>query len=70
MDSGFKVSGVFRDHGDFALVVLFQEDDPFGYPRFSYLPDGDITGLKPDFDIEFQGIFLREARAPLDNNLA
>jgi hypothetical protein len=55
-DTGLNVSGVFRDQGDFAVVVLFQKDDPFGHPRFSYLPDGNITGLKLDFDIEFQGI--------------
>ena len=55
-DTGFNVSGVFRDQGDFAVLLLFQKDDPFAHPRFSYLPDGNITGLKLDFDIEFQGI--------------
>ena len=42
-DSGFSVSGVFRDQADFAIVVLFLKDDPFGHPRFSYLPDGNIS---------------------------
>jgi len=37
------VSGVFRDMADFAVLVLFQKDDPFGHPLFSYLPDGDLT---------------------------
>jgi hypothetical protein len=55
-DSGFSVSGVFRDQADFAVVVLWLRDDPFGHPRFSYLPDGDFTGLKVDFDIEWNGI--------------
>ena len=42
--------------------MLFQKDDPFGHPRFSYLPDGNITGLKLDFDIEFQGIQAFESK--------
>ena len=50
-DSGFTVSGVFRDLADFAVLVLFQKDDPFGHPLFSYLPDGDLTGLVLDFDV-------------------
>ena len=37
-DTGFTVSGVFRDLADFAVLVLFQKDDPFGHPLFSYLP--------------------------------
>lgn len=61
-DSGFNVSGVFRDQGDFAVLVLFQKDDPFGHPRFSYLPDGNFTGLKLDFDIQFQGIQAFESK--------
>lgn len=61
-DTGFNISGVFRDQGDFAVVVLFQKDDPFGHPRFSYLPDDNITGLKLDFDIDFQGIQAFESK--------
>jgi hypothetical protein len=55
-DTGFTLSGVFRDLGDFAVLVLFQKDDPFGHPLFSYLPDGDLTGLVLDFDVTWQGI--------------
>ncbi|HJX53492.1 MAG TPA: hypothetical protein VJ801_12065, partial [Polyangia bacterium] len=55
-DTGFTVSGVFRDMADFAVLVLFQKDDPFGHPRFSYLPDGDLTGLVLDFDVTWSGI--------------
>ncbi len=61
-ESGFNVSGVFRDQGDFAVLVLFQKDDPFGHPRFSYLPDGNFTGLKLDFDVQFQGIQAFESK--------
>jgi hypothetical protein len=55
-DNGFTVSGVFRDLADFAVLVLFQKDDAFGHPLFSYLPDGDLTGLVLDFDVTWQGI--------------
>ncbi|MGD0497538.1 MAG: hypothetical protein ABSC23_03780 [Bryobacteraceae bacterium] len=55
-DTGFTVSGVFRDMADFAVLVLFQKDDPFGHPSFSYLPDGDLSGLVLDFDVTWQGI--------------
>jgi hypothetical protein len=55
-DAGFTVSGVFRDMADFAVLVLFQNDDPFGHPLFSYLPDGDLTGLTLDFDVTWQCI--------------
>jgi hypothetical protein len=61
-DIGFNVSGVFREQGDFAVLMLFQKDDPFGHPRFSYLPDGNVTGLKLDFDIEFHGIQAFESQ--------
>jgi len=54
-DTGFTVSGVFRDMADFAVLVLFQKDDPFGHPRFSYLPDGDLTGLALDFRCDLVG---------------
>jgi hypothetical protein len=61
-DTGFTVSGVFRDQADFAVLVLFQKDDPFGHPRFSYLPDGNFTGLWLDFDIQWQGIQAFESK--------
>src|SRR5664279_1454507 len=61
-DTGFTVSGVFRDQGDFAVLVLFQKDDPFGHPRISYLPDGNFTGLTLAFDIQWQGIQAFESK--------
>jgi hypothetical protein len=40
-DTGFTVSGVFRDMADFAVRVQIRKDDPFGAPLFS-LPDEDL----------------------------
>lgn len=55
-DTGFTVSGVFRDPADFAVLILWDRDDFYGHPRWSYLPDGSFAGLVLDFDITFQGI--------------
>lgn len=64
-DTGFTVSGVFRDAADFAVLVLWERDDFYGHPRWSYLPDGDFTGLVLDFDITFQGVQAFESnKAP------
>ncbi len=62
-DTGFTVSGVFRDAADFAVLVLWDRDDFYGHPRWSYLPDGDFTGLVLDFDITFHGIFHLSRRS-------
>ena len=61
-DTGFTVSGVFRDQADFAVLVLFQKDDPFGHPRFSYLPDGNFSGIHLEFDIQWTGIQAFESK--------
>jgi hypothetical protein len=55
-ESGFKVSGVFRDAADFAVLVLWDRDDFFGHPRFSYLPDGDFSGITLTFDLAYQNL--------------
>jgi len=49
-------STTFRDMADFAVLVLVQKDDPFGHPRFSYLPDGDLTSVVLDFDVTWEGM--------------
>jgi hypothetical protein len=63
-DTGFTISGVFRDPADFAVLVLWNRDDFYGHPRWSYLPDGNFTGLVLDFDITFQGIQAFESKKP------
>src|SRR5581483_6390986 len=64
-ESGFTVSGVFRDAADFAVLTLWDRDDFYGHPRWSYLPDGNFSGLVLDFDVAFQGIQAFESnKAP------
>ncbi len=55
-ETGFKVSGVFRDAADFCVLVLWDRDDFFGHPRFSYLPDGDFSGITLTFDLAYQNL--------------
>jgi len=53
-ETGFKVSGVFRDAADFAVLVLWDRDDFFGHPRFAYLPDSDFSCITLTFDLHYQ----------------
>jgi len=55
-DTGFSVSGVFRDQADFAVAVLFDADDTFGHLYTSrYLPDFSLAGVTLDFDLALSG---------------
>ena len=55
-ESSFAVSGVFRDAADFCVLVLWDRDDFYGHPRFSYLPDPDFSGLVLTFDLHFENL--------------
>ncbi len=55
-ENGLRVSGVFRDAADFTVLVLWDHDDFFGHPRFSYLPDGDFSGITLTFDLACQNL--------------
>ncbi|MCL6507570.1 MAG: hypothetical protein K6T59_11130, partial [Bryobacteraceae bacterium] len=55
-ETSFKVSGVFRDAADFAVLVLWDRDDFFGHPRFSYLPDGNFSGITLSFDLYYENL--------------
>ncbi|MEB2361906.1 MAG: hypothetical protein OZ929_11260 [Bryobacterales bacterium] len=55
-ETGLTVSGVFRDAADFCVLVLWDRDDFFGHPRFSYLPDSDFTGITLTFDLAYQNL--------------
>ncbi|RPI19165.1 MAG: hypothetical protein EHM65_01645, partial [Acidobacteriales bacterium] len=59
--SAFKVSGVFRDPADFAVLVLYDADNFYEHPRLKYLPDTDFSGLTLTFDVHYSGLM------PLDS---
>src|SRR5262249_9678827 len=53
--SGGKIKRVARADAT-AVKIETADHDQFGHPLFSYLPDGDLTGLVLDFDVTWQGI--------------
>ncbi|MCS6954187.1 MAG: hypothetical protein RMK57_06025 [Bryobacterales bacterium] len=59
--TSFKVSGVFRDPADFAVLVLYDADNFFEHPRLKYLPDTNFSGLTLSFDVHYAGLM------PLDS---
>ncbi|MCC7175959.1 MAG: hypothetical protein IT159_12250 [Bryobacterales bacterium] len=59
--SSFKVSGVFRDAADFAVLILYDADNSYEHPRLKYLPDFDFSGLTLTFDVHYTGLM------PLDS---
>ncbi len=59
--SSFKVSGVFRDAADFAVLILYDADNFYEHPRIKYLPDTDFDGLTLTFDVHYTGLM------PLDS---
>ncbi|MBM3725671.1 MAG: hypothetical protein FJW40_09625 [Acidobacteria bacterium] len=59
--NSFKVSGVFRDPADFAVLILHDADNFFEHPRLRYLPDFDFDGLTLQFDMRSTGLM------PLDS---
>jgi hypothetical protein len=59
--SSFKVSGVFRDPADFAVLILYDADNFYEHPRLKYLPDLRFDGLTLSFDVRYTGLM------PLDS---
>lgn len=59
--NGFKVSGVFRDPADFAVLILHDADNFYEHPSIRYLPDTDFDGLTLSFDVKYSGLM------PLDS---
>ena len=55
-DSGFTLSGVFRDPADFCVLILYDADDVFSHPRWRYLPDFDFTGIVLQFDMNYTNL--------------
>lgn len=57
----FKVSGIFRDPADFAVLILYDADNFYEHPRLKYLPDFRFDGLTLNFDVRYKGLM------PLDS---
>ena len=57
----FKVSGIFRDPADFAVLILYDADNFYEHPRLKYLPDFHFDGLTLSFDVRYSGLM------PLDS---
>ena len=54
--TGFKVSGAWSDQVDFAVLVLFDQDDVFGHLQTTkYLPDTSLQNVVLDFDLAISG---------------
>jgi hypothetical protein len=60
-EDSFKVSGIFRDPADFAVLILYDADNFYEHPRLKYLPDFDFSGLTLTFDVHTSGLM------PLDS---
>lgn len=58
----FKVSGVFRDAADFAVLVLYDADNFYEHSRIKYLPDFDFSDLTLTFDVHYEN--LRPLHSP------
>lgn len=52
----FKVSGVFRDAADFAVLTLWDQDCYFEHPRMKYLPDDLFDGVTLQFEAHYTGL--------------
>lgn len=59
--NSFKVSGMFRDPADFAVLVLYDADNFYDHPRLKYLPDFNFDGLTLTCDVRYSGLI------PLDS---
>lgn len=59
--SGFKVSGVFRDPADFAVLMLWDADNVYEHPRLRYLPDMSFQGMTLQFDVRYTGLMPLES---------
>lgn len=64
--SSFKVSGIFRDAADFAVLILYDADNFYEHPLLKYLPDFDFTGLVLTFDLAY-GTGLQPIDSPKYN---
>jgi hypothetical protein len=55
-ETGFTISGVFRDPADFCVLMLWDADCFFEHPRLKHLPDFDFAGMVLSFDASYSGL--------------
>ena len=52
-ETGVSISGIFQAAEDFAVLGLWNAYDYFNHLRLKHLPKTDLSGLKLEFDIEY-----------------
>jgi hypothetical protein len=52
--TGVSVSGIFQASEDFAVLCRYNAYDYFNHLRLKHLPKTDLSGLKLEFDIEYE----------------
>ena len=52
-ESGVSISGIFQAAEDFAVLGLWNAYNYFKHLRLKHLPKTDLSGLKLEFDIEY-----------------
>src|ERR1039457_1574167 len=52
-DTGVSISGIFQAAEDFAVLGWWNANDYFNHLRLKHLPKTDLSGLKLEFDIEY-----------------
>jgi hypothetical protein len=52
-ETGLSASGIFQTAEDFAVLCLYNAYDYFNHLRLKHLPRTDLSGLRLEFDIEY-----------------
>ena len=52
-ETGVSISGIFQAAEDFAVLGWWNANDYFNHLRLKHLPKTDLSGLKLEFDIEY-----------------
>jgi hypothetical protein len=54
--NSFDVYGVFRDQGDFTVLMIWDQDNQYENYLLRYLPDSNVSGVSLSFDVQYGGI--------------
>jgi hypothetical protein len=52
-ETGLSISGIFQAAEDFAVLCFYNAYDYFNHLRLKHLPRTDLSGLRLEFDIEY-----------------